>query len=78
LSAPEVRNILAHRGIEMRTEAVRTSMSRLVEKDKKLTRLGDGPLRRSQGDASDRNGADPSLFTGDQRHSQAPRRVSES
>jgi hypothetical protein len=68
VTAPEVRDMLAERGIEMRTEAVRTGMLRLVEKDKKLVRVGEGryAVRKE-------NGADTPLSRVGQSQSQEAR-----
>jgi hypothetical protein len=65
VTAPEVRDALAGQGIEMRTEAVRTGMLRLVDKDKKLERVGEGRYAVREG-----NGTEPPLSRVSQSQSQ--------
>jgi hypothetical protein len=71
VSAPEVRAVLEEIGYQLRTEAVRTSMTRLVA-DGKLARMGDGlyAVADANGDKTD---ADSPLSRVGQRQSQGSR-----
>jgi hypothetical protein len=71
VSAPDVRTALESKGYELRTEAVRTGMMRLVD-DGKLVRLGDGLYAVANADG-DKTDADPPLSRVGQRQSQASR-----